>query len=655
MAAIVAKKYILDEYRLDPDARLLVRNGESVHLPQRPFKVLLYLIEHRDRFVTRHELLDLFWEGRDVYDVTLTKCIGRIRKALNDQQDSARFIETRYAEGYRFIGPLEEQLAHDRSEVIEIERTRGVRVIVEEEIGEAEPQLGMDINIPSATRSLAPPRLVSPRKLIAAISALVIVLAGVFFLITARTGSRNAIQPAPIGSIAVLPLKNLTGDPANEYLSDGLSETLINSLSKIGGLKVISRTSSFAFKDKAIDPREVGKQLNVATLLEGSVLKSGESLRIEVRLIDASDGHVVWTRDTNERSFRDVFGMQDEISRGVTSALRLGLSPEVEQRLVKRYTDNADAYKAYLLGHYYLNKRTGEAIKKAIWYFNEATTLDSHYALAFAGLADCYRLGVWFIPLDSREAIAKTKAAASKADQLDTQIAESHRALAGLYAMEWNWTGVEKELVRTIEIEPGSADALHDYSLFLNYMKRPDESIEKIKRARELDPLSLAINSDLGLAFYFARRYDEAVAAYKKVLEMDPAFTMAHLGLGEAYLRKSKYAEAIAELQTADATGDHATIYRGRLGEAYRYAGREKEARQVLAELNELARQHYVPPFEIARMYVVLGNRDEAFKWLEKAYAERSAHLVNLPIDPMFDSLRSDTRFTSLLRRVGLP
>ncbi len=302
-----------------------------------------------------------------------------------------------------------------------------------------------------------------------------------------------------------------------------------------------------------------------------------------------------------------------------------------------------------------MNKRTGEAIKKAIEYFEEATTRDSNYALAFAGLADCYRLGVWFIPLDSREAIAKTKAAASKAVQLDAQIAESHRALAGAYAMEWNWTGLEKELVRTIEIDPGSADALHDYSLFLNYMKRPDESIEKIRKAQELDPLSLVINSDLGLSFYYARRYDEAIAAYKKVLEMDPNYAMARFGIGDAYLGMGRYAGAIEELQKAVALGDNATIYLTRLGEAYAYAGRKAEARQVLVQLNEQAKKRYVPPCGIAMMYTVLGNKDEAFVWLEKAYDERSAYVVILSVDPTFDPLRSDPRFVTLLNRVGLP
>ena len=661
MPVPVNKTYLLGEFSIEPDKRGVRRGERELHLASRPFQVLLYLVEHRDQLVTRAELLERFWQGKDVYDETLTKCVGAIRKALDDRQDSPKFIETRYAEGYRYIGPCKNQNFPVASSFEEVERTRGLKIVVEEE----ETQETVDVNEKTRSVRVSPAVLVSSpkrsrRAVTPALILITIIIAGGAF-ISYRSRARStfdaaALAPAsaPINSIAVLPLKNLTGDPANEYLSDGVSETLINSLSKIRGLRVISRTSSFAFKDTAIDPREVGRQLNVRTLLEGSVLKSGDQLRIEVRLIDVQDGHVVWARDSQDRSFRDVFAMQDEISRGVSAALMLGLSPKVEQRLVKRYTDNTDAYKEYLLGRYYLNKRTGESIKKATEHFEHATARDSRYALAFAGLADCYRLGVWFIPLDSTEAIAKTKAAASKAVELDDQVAESHRALAGAYAMEWDWPGLEKELVRTTEIDPNSTDALHDYSLYLNYMKRPDESIEKIRHAQDLDPLSLVISSDLGLAFYCARRYDEAIGAYKKVLEMDPSFTIAHLGLGDAYLRKGKFAEAIAELQEAYATGDHATIYLGRLGEAYSDAGREGDARQVLAYLNVLSKKQYVPPFEIARMYLVLGNRNAAFAWLEKAYAERSAYLVNLPIDPTFDSLRSDTRFINLLRRVGL-
>lgn len=674
MAIRFSKSYALGEWLLEPDTQRFSRDGERVHLANRPFQVLLYLVENRDRVVTRRELLEHFWDGKDVYDATLTQCVGAIRRALEDHRDSSRFIETRWAGGYRYVGPVEERADAFDTSVVEVERTRGFAVVVEEEVQDAAPADEVHANAPSlvVVESVAsapapaalssagnnglPASQLSRRAWAVTLAVATIALAAVVFA-ALRSGSRptvsSAESPAPIRSIAVLPLKNLSGDPAQEYFSDGLTESLITKLAQTDKLKVISRSSAFIFKGKETDPREVGRRLGVATVLEGGVRRSGEMVRVEVRLVSAEDGRVLWADDTAERSLGDIFEIQDGIACRLTEQLRALLCGEAQT--AGRYTKNTEAYEAYLKGRYFWNKRTGEDFKKAIGHFERAIAIDPNFALAHAGLADCYQLGVWFIPLEPREATPKTKAAALSAVQLDDNLAEAHSALAGAYAMEWNWPGVEREMKRAIELNPGYADAHHQYSLYLNYMKQPAESLAAIKRAQELDPLSLVIAADVGLAFYYARRYDEAIAAFRTALELDPNFSMAMYHLGDAYARKGMYPEAIAELRRAVALSGRNPNYLSALGQAYAHAGQRTEAQQALADLNDSATQRYVPAYSRATLYAALGQKEQALLWLEKIYAERAAHIVNLPVEPVFDSLRSDARFTDLLKRAGLP
>ncbi|HWX42415.1 MAG TPA: FlgO family outer membrane protein [Blastocatellia bacterium] len=651
MAVEVRKSYVLGDCRLEPDRRQLTRDGEPIPLTSKPFKVLLYLIEQRDRLVSRAELLDRFWQGKDVYDEALSRCMSAIRKALRDKLDAPRFIETRWAEGYRYIGPVEEQVDQVGAPVFEIERTRGVIVVVEEESGPALPEKG----VPA---SLAQPMGASRRRRQYQMTALVMVAAVLAALMTAfiinRTGAFAPSPPAtPIRSIAVLPLKNLTGDPSQDYFSDGMAESFISELSRSGELKVTSRASSFMFKDQELDPREIGKRLGVAAVLEGSVQKSEDRVRVAVRLVSVADGRILWASNAYDRTLKDIFAVQDEIGSNVARSLKLLM--DGDEKPQKGHTNSVEAYQSYLQGLYHLNKRQGEDLKKAIASFQQAVAIDPNYAVAYAGLAQCYSLGMWYIPLEPREAIANTKAAAWKAVAIDDRVAEAHEALASVYSLDWDWANARTEHERAIEINPSYAQAYHGYSLYLNIHRQPAEAIENIKRAEELDPLSLPILADVAMAYAFGHRYDEAVAAYKKALELDSGYPVAHANLAETYFQMGRYDEALREYDIAISLAGRTPTYVCGLGLIYASTGRKAEAQRVLNELIQASRQSYVPPTLQAMLYAALGQKERAFSLLEEACAEHSPQMMNLLVEPGLDPLRADARFLDLLRRVGLP
>ena len=652
MAVQVSKRYLLGDYNLEPDKRSLCVGEDSVHLANGPFQVLLYLVENRDRVVTRNELLDRFWDGKDVYDDSVRKCIGAIRKALHDRSENPRFIETHYAEGYRYIGPLEEQLVQGAPCIVEIEKTRGVKIVIEEEeIQEAISKSEQAVNLKSSATALSLTKPTRKRQAIAMASILLLIALTIaaLFVFRGRTDS-NASSVSDIRSIAVLPLKNLTGDPSQEYFNDGMTESLITELSKISGLKVISRASAFTFKDKEIDARDVGKRLGVASMLEGSVRRNGDRVRVEVRLVSTEDGRVIWAGNNYDRALKDLFAVQDEIGCSVAANLKVMLCGEATP---KRYTDNVEAYQAYLKGRYFWNKRTGEGIKRAIEHFDQAIAIDPKYALAYAGLADCYNLGVWYVPLEPKQATVNAKAAAAKALELDDALSEAHNAMAAVCALEWDWLNSKKESEKAIELNHGSAGAHHRYALFLNYTKRPDEAIREIKLAQELDPLSLVMNTDEGLGYYYAGRYDEAIAAYRRALDLDPNYVAAREYIGRVYAAKGMFTEALEEFQKAVTLSDRPDLL-AYLGYIYAATGKKVEAQKTLGELNRLSKQKYVPPYDIAVMYAALGQKDQAFAWLERMVAEHSIYITQLPLEPVLNPLRSDPRFNDLLRRVGL-
>jgi len=456
-------------------------------------------------------------------------------------------------------------------------------------------------------------------------------------------------------SIAVLPFANLSNDAENEYFCDGLAEELLNALAKIDDLKVAARTSAFSFKGKNTNVSEVGNILKVKTVLEGSVRKSGNKLRITVQLINAADGYHLWS-ERFDREMKDIFDVQDEITLAVVDALKVKLLGTEKKAVLKRYTDNTDAYRLYLNGRFFWNKRTKESLKSAVEYFNQAVAVDPSYALAYAGLADCYVLFTYYDVAPPGEAYPKARAAAQKALEIDDTLGEVLVTLAVVKEdYEWDFAGAERDFQKAIALNPNYPTAHQWYGEFLAQMGRKDESIAELRHAQELDPLSLIINKVLGGTLLFARRYDEAIAQNKKLLEMDANFAPAHTDLGWCYTEKGMHDEAIAEFQKAVALTNGNPSQLAGLAYAFAKSGKQGEAQKILEQLKERQKNEYVDSASFAIIHVALGEKDKAFASLEKSYQEHSVGMLSLKGDPRFDDLRDDIRFQDLLRRVGLP
>ena len=648
-----ARGYLFGEFRLEPDKRLLTKNGAVIRLGNKPFQVLLYLIEHRHRVVPRSELLDVFWDAKDVYDDTLRKSVGAIRKALDENSSSPSFIETHYGDGYRYIGSIEEYLLEEEGvSVIEIEKTRVVKVITEEEdLPTPLPTDSLTITlqpiaqIASRTQKLSPALLVLALIAAIALSTMVIILSG-------RKTTRTPNQPPfLIHSIAVLPLENLSNDSDNEYFTDGLTETFITELSKIKGLKVISRASVFTYKGKEIDPHEVGNRLGVEAILEGSVSKSRDTVRVETRLVSAEDGRVLWVGNTFDRSLKDLFAVQDEISCSLAASLKVAVCGEARTQFGKRGTENVAAYEALLKARYFYNQRTPEGLKKAIQYAEEAVKLDPRYATAYANVAGCYLMGIWYIPLDPKEAIAKAKQAATKALEIDDASVEAHEVMAIILGYEWYWSGSKKEWQRVFELNPAYTTYGYAYTLL---RENPDEAVRWMRQAQELDPLSLLIRANTGQILYYARRYDEAIDQLKSVIELDPNYAMAHTHLGQVYTVTGKYDAAIEELQMAASLSEQSPEILATLAQTYAAAGKHSEAQKMLNQLAKQATRSYISPYMLSRIYAALEQKDFAFTMLEKAFQEHDSHLIDLAYDPMLDPLRTDLRYGDLLHLIRM-
>ena len=464
------------------------------------------------------------------------------------------------------------------------------------------------------------------------------------------TTGRLTITP----SIAVLPFVNMSADPENEYFCDGLAEELLNALAKIDDLKVAARTSSFSFKGKNLNVKEIGDALHVKTILEGSVRRASNRMRITVQLVNASDGYHLWS-ERYDRELQDIFEVQDEITLAVVNALKVKLLGDEKQAVLKRYTRNAEAYQLYLHGRFFFAKRTPESFKKAIEYFEQAIQLDSEYALAFSGLADCYHFIGFYEVIPPAEAKKQSRAAAFKALELDDTLAETHTSFAFYRATyEWDFSTSEKHFKKAIALNPTYALTYHLYSTIFSLQGHDIEAIAAEKHAIELEPFAAIFNAALGWWYYLARRNDEAIAQSLKTIEIAPNHFFAHWVLGLAYGQAGSYNEAIATLGKAvELTGFNQHI-KGDLGRVYAMSGQHDEAVKVLAELTRLAVGEYVSPVNMAKLYLGLSESKQAFEWLEKACEERSIKLTWFMRDPALDKLRSDLRFKDLLRRVGL-
>ena len=457
-----------------------------------------------------------------------------------------------------------------------------------------------------------------------------------------------------IESIAVLPFENQNHDANTDYLSDGVTESIINSLTQLPNMKVIARSSVFRYKGREADPLAAGKELGVRAVLTGRMMQRGNSLIVSTELLDVRDGKQLWG-ERYERNVSDLLAMQRDIAQQITSNLRLKLSGVEQGRVTKRYTDDAEAYQLYLQGRFHWNRRTGEALRKSIEYFNLAIAKDPNYALAYAGLADAYLLFPGYSVASPQESFPKAKAAARKALELDETLAEAHTSLGSvLISYDWNLPESNKEFQRALELNPNYATAHHWYSdSNLLVMGRFDEALAEMKRAQELDPLSLIINAELGTIYLYARQYDKAVEQLQKTIEIDQSFYFAHWMLGIAYKMKGSRQQAIAEFQKARELQDDPALL-GLLGNAIAESGKRDEALTLLDQLTEIAKHRYVPAYSFAIIYGGLGDKDRAFQWLERSYQDHANELSQLKFDPLFDNLRSDPRFTDLVRRVGL-
>jgi eukaryotic-like serine/threonine-protein kinase len=466
---------------------------------------------------------------------------------------------------------------------------------------------------------------------------------------------RRPRVPKSINSLAVLPFKNSSGDPDNEYLSDGITGSLINALATLPKLRVMAQSTVFRYKGQEINPQAVGRELGVPTVLTGTIAQRGGSLIIGTELVDVATGIQLWGALYNRKP-GDIFIIQEEMSNEISGKLRLQLSPAEKKRLARRHTENIEAYQLYLKGRYYWNKWTEEGFAKGIEHFQQAIEKDPSYALAYSGLADSYVLLGWNSYLPARDAFPRAKAAAMKALLFDENLAEAHTSLAApLWLHDWHWLDAQTAFKRSLQLGPAYPTASHWYAEYLMTMGRHDEAITEIKHSQELDPLSLIINVAVGWSLYMGRRYDEAIEQLRRAVELERSYSVTHWILGLAYRKTGRYEMAITEGESGVALSGGIPLMRAALAHTYGAANKTKEALEILESLTELAKQKYVAPYFLAGIYVGIGENSHALECLERAYEEKSHWLVYLHMDPSMDPLRDDPHFQDLLRRVGLP
>ena len=468
-------------------------------------------------------------------------------------------------------------------------------------------------------------------------------------------GPRTERVPRAIGSIAVLPFVNASRDPEHEYLSDGITGSLINNLASLPKLRVMAQSTVFRYKGREIDPQAVGRDLNVRAVLVGRMMHSAGSLRIGAELVDVATGSRLWGAQF-DRKMGDIFAIQDEISSEISEKLRLQLTAPEKKRLTRRHTEDPEAYQLYLKGRHHWNRWTEEGFNKAIEYFQQAVEKDPAYALAYTGLAESYVLLGWNSYLPPKDAFPKGKTAALTALNLDKDLGEAHTPLAAaLWLYDWEWQEAQSEFQRSLELSPAYPTGNHWHAEYVMTMGRNDEAIAKMKESQSLDPLSLIISVAIGWALYNGRRYDEAIAQLLRTIELDPNYPVTHWILGLVYRKTGRYDLAITEGGKGVTLSGGSPLLSAALAQSYGTAGRPSEARQILDDLTNLSKQKYVAPHFFAGIHIGLGENDRAIEHLEKSFQEHSHWLIYLHLDPSMDDLRSHPRFQALLRRIGLP
>jgi TolB-like protein/DNA-binding winged helix-turn-helix (wHTH) protein/Tfp pilus assembly protein PilF len=614
--------------------------GIRIRVQQQPMKLLELLLERPGEVVTREELRSRVWPSESFgdFDQAVNIAIAKLRSALGDSAENPRYIETLPKRGYRFIAEVSVVEADARTK--RPEPTAG-------ELPVAEPRR----QLPGAGLAVAPTRrLWSTRRVIAALAFVVVLGILAVWLIRSR-------GPAPTGirSLVVLPLDNLSGEASQDYFADGMTDELITDLAQISALRVISRTSAMVYKGARKPLPQIARELNVDAVVEGTVLRSGDQVRITAQLIQAADDKHLWA-ESYEGNLRDTLALQNKVAGAIAEQIRINLNPHEQAALKKTKVVNPEAYESYLKGRYFWNKRTAASLKVALAYFNQAIEEDPKYAQAYSGLADTYALlGDWqYAVMTPKEALPKAKAAALKALELDDGLSEAHNSLAFcLEGFDWDFESAGKEFRRAIELNPGYATAHHWYAWHLSLVGRNSEAIAEMRKAENLDPLSLIINADLAELLLIAHLSDESIQLSNKTIEMDPNFALAHNQLAQAYLAKHMFGEAIAEIQKAIQLSGGSPTCTANLARAYAASGKTAAAVGLLNDLKKRSASGDPHSAEIAMIYAALGNNDQAMIWLEKSYDERFNPGVLLR--PGFDQLRSDSRFQDLVRRIGLP
>jgi TolB-like protein/DNA-binding winged helix-turn-helix (wHTH) protein len=653
-------------FEADLEAGELRKHGLRLKLSEQPFQILAMLLARPGEVVSREQLRELLWP-KDTFvdfDHGLNNAVMKLREALGDSSEHPRFIETLPRRGYRFIAPVESKVMP--STVLGAPQTVTPPQTLDATAAQLAPTQAVALESAAANSALPPALLNGQRNRHLALSRIVIlvvaVLAGSALISGLTVHYVHGVNAGKVktnlsSSLVVLPLENLSGDKEQDYFADGMTDDLIANLAKIRSLRVISRSTAMAYKGTHKPLPQIANELNVDAVVEGTVMRVGNRVRITAELVQVSTDRHLWA-DTYESQIGDVLTLQNRVSSAIVDEIRINLTPEDKARLAKNPSVSPAAYEEYLKGRYYWNKRSGEGFIKAIRYFENATREDPQYALAYAGLADCYGIigATIYGSIPAAEAAPKAKAAAIRALQIDPSLAEAQTSLAtAKFNYDWDWAGAAEGFRRAIQLDPSYATAYQRYSLYSIAMGRFDDSLEQIKKARDLEPLSISINASLGWRLYLAREYDRSIAQLRDTLEMDPDYEWAHLTLGQAYEQKAQYDLALAELRRAVEISHSSPLMVSALAHAYALSGNHSEALKLLAELDVLSRKQYVSPFYVAIVYLGLGKNDVAMTWLQKAYADRSNGLVFFKVEPELDPIRSDPRFISLLTKLNFP
>ncbi len=609
-SAAAPQAYRFGAYRLERRTRRLLRDNEPIALTPKAFDTLLALIERRDRVVDKSELMQLVWPDSFVEEANLSQTIFVLRKTLGEAPDGRAFIDTVPRRGYRFAADVQQEMA-----------------------GPVQVQRG------ASWRSRGP-----------WIAAVAVAVAALAWFGTTRKWWGG--PPSHVESLVVLPFGNLSGDAEQNYFVDGMTDALITNLGQISGLRVISRTSAMTYKSTRKTLPEIARELSVDAVVEGTVQRSGERVRLNLKLIEASTDRTLWAQ-SYERNLENAVELQNEIARDIAGRIAITLTPRESARLAAARQVNPKVYEAYLKGRYFWNRRSEPDMRQAIDHFEEALRHDPGYAPAYAGLADSYTVyGALGWNLDGDDAWPRAIAAAEKALELDEHLADGHTSRAGI-AMnhELDWAKAEKGYRRALELNPGYANAHHWYGYYLLLTGRLREAEAEMRRALELDPLSPIINANIGFCFYAARQFDAALAHWRNALEMHRNYRVLHGYMTMGYIGKGMYAEALAEMQKQRALSGAGPPETAILAYIYGRMGNTREARALLSEM--LSRGE-APAYYVAIAHMGLGENDKAFEWLEKSLQERTGPFNELNADPMFDPLRADPRFGALLRRMGL-